>query len=542
MDEIERTALQGSAPGTAWWQRGVIYQIYPRSFQDTDGDGVGDLPGITRRLEYLRWLGVDAAWISPIYPSPMADFGYDVSEHCDIHPMFGTLDDFDRLQAEARRLRLRLILDYIPNHTSDLHPWFLESQASPENRYRDWYIWKDPAPGGGPPNNWLSVFGGPAWEFDPPSGQFYLHTYLKEQPDLNWRNPAVREAMFDVMRFWLERGVDGFRIDALAHCFKDAEFRDDPPNPEYHPGRAPYYQLRHVHSSDQPELLELIADMRRLADRYGDRVLIGESYRPMELLRRHYGEDGGGLSFPFNFQLIRAPWDAQAIRALVDAYEAQLTPRMWPNWVLGNHDRSRVATRIGPAAARVAAMLLLTLRGTPTLYYGDEIGMLDVPVPPDRVQDPYEKNVPGLGCGRDPERTPMQWTPMPGAGFTTGTPWLPLSDDFRQVNATVQRADSQSMLAFYRRLLELRAAHPALSIGGYRAVDNDQRGVLSYLRAQDERFLAVLNFLPQPCQATLAENFAGRIVLSTHCDRDQEPIGRRIALREHEAVLVRLDA
>ncbi len=377
------TEAQGVSDQSAWWKKATIYQIYPRSFQDSNGDGVGDLPGIARRLEHCRWLGCDAVWISPFYPSPMADFGYDVSDYAAVDPVFGTMADFDALMAQARRLGLRVILDLIPNHTSDRHPWFAASRSSRDDPYRDWYVWRDPGPDGGPPNNWLSHFGGGAWEFDAATGQFYLHTYLKEQPDLNWWNPAVRRAIYDAMRFWLDRGVDGFRVDAVAHVVKDPQLRDEPPNPDYQPHQPPYYRQLHVYSMDQPELLEVIAEMRQVIDAYGDRVLIGESYLPTERLRMYYGE-GGGLSFPFNFQLIKTPWEARRVRAMVESYEAQLPAGMWPNWVLGNHDRSRVASRLGRAAARAAAVLLLTLRGTPTLYYGDEIGMVDVPIPPEK--------------------------------------------------------------------------------------------------------------------------------------------------------------
>jgi alpha-glucosidase len=396
-----------------WWQRGIVYQVYPRSFQDTNGDGVGDLPGITRRLEYLRDLGVDAVWISPIFPSPMADFGYDVSDYCAIDPLFGTLADFDALVAAAHRRNIKIILDYVPNHTSDQHPWFVDARSGKSSSHRDWYIWSDPKPDGSPPNNWLSVFGGSAWQLDRASGQYYYHAYLKEQPDLNWRNPAVQSAMLEVLRFWFERGVDGMRIDALRQIVKSARFEDNPPNPDWLPGRDPYTSLLPSFTTDQPEGMEIVARFRGHADAFPDRVLIGELWLPIERLVAYYGKDGSGLHLPFNFHLILTAWHARAIATLVERYEAALPPGAWPNWVLGNHDRSRIASRVGPAQARVAAMLLLTLRGTPTLYQGDEIGMVDVAIPPDAVQDPAERNVPGLGLGRDPERTPMHWDDSP---------------------------------------------------------------------------------------------------------------------------------
>jgi alpha-glucosidase len=376
-----------------WWQRGIIYQIYPRSFMDGNGDGTGDLPGIIGRLDYLEWLGVDAIWISPIFPSPMADFGYDISDYTSVDPLFGTLHDFDRLLAEAHRRGLRVLLDYVPNHTSDRHPWFLESRSSRDNPRRDWYIWRDPSPGGGVPNNWLSAFGGSAWEWDARTGQYYLHTYVKEQPDLNWAHPEVEAGMLDVLRFWFDREVDGFRIDALRQVAKDPAFRDNPPNPDWTPDQRPYNSLLPVYSADRPENLEVVRRFREVTDSYPDRVLIGELWVPIERLMVCYGVRG--LHLPFNFHLITTPWKARSVSALIDQYEAALPSGAWPNWVLGNHDRSRVGSRVGPAQARVAAMLLLTLRGTPTLYNGDEIGLQDVSIPPDAVRDPFERNVPG---------------------------------------------------------------------------------------------------------------------------------------------------
>ncbi len=382
-----------------WWQRGVIYQIYPRSFQDSDGDGIGDLGGILSRLEYLQWLGVDAIWLSPIYPSPMADFGYDISNYTDIEPLFGTLGDFDRLVAEAHHRGMKVVLDFVPNHTSSEHAWFRESRSSRTNPKRNWYIWRDPAPGGGPPNNWLSNFGGPAWEFDERTGQYYYHAFLRQQPDLNWRNPEVQEAMLGVLRFWLDRGVDGFRVDVIWHIVKDDQFRNNLPDPDFKPHHAPHRQLLATYNTDRPEVHDIIARMRGVLDEYEERMMVGEIYLPLERLVTYYGAQGTGVHLPFNFQLIELAWHARALADAIDRYEAILPSYGWPNWVLGNHDNSRIASRIGSAQARVAAMLLLTLRGTPTLYYGDEIAMHNVPIPPDRVQDPFEKNVPGLGIG-----------------------------------------------------------------------------------------------------------------------------------------------
>jgi alpha-glucosidase len=526
-----------------WWQRGTIYQVYPRSFMDSDGDGVGDLRGIISRLDYLRWLGLDAVWISPIFPSPMKDFGYDVSDYTGVHPLFGSLGDFDELLQAAHARHLKVILDFVPNHSSDQHAWFRESRSSRDNPKRDWYIWRDPAPGGGPPNNWLSCFGGSAWQYDEPTGQYYYHAFLPEQPDLNWRNPRVADAMLNVLRFWLDRGVDGFRVDVLWHLVKDAQFRDNPPNPNWREGMDPFQALIPLHTTDQPEVHGIIHRMRNLFDEYAERVLIGEIYLPVERLVQYYGADLRGAHLPFNFQLINAKWDARHIAKLISEYEAALPAGGWPNWVLGNHDQHRIATRVGAAQARVAAMLLLTLRGTPTLYYGDEIGMHDVSIPPEKVQDPFEKNIPGKGLGRDPERTPMQWSAAEHAGFTTGEPWLPIAEDYSRVNMEAQRDDPRSSLALYIRLVALRRGESALEVGRLEPVEADG-DVLAYIRRArkgESDFLIALN-LGHEAQLLRRPGHRpeGTIALSTHLDRAGERIAGDLALRPDEGVVVRL--
>jgi alpha-glucosidase len=535
--------MADASDGRLWWQRGVVYQIYPRSFMDASGDGVGDLRGITSRLDHLEWLGVDAVWISPFYPSPMADFGYDITDHTDVHPMFGTLSDFDALVAESHRRNIKVILDYVPNHTSEAHPWFVESRSSRDNPKRDWYIWRDPSPDGGPPNNWVAAFGGGAWTWDEGRGQYYYHAHLAEQPDLNWRNPEVREAMLDVLRFWLERGVDGFRVDALRHVIKDNAFRDNPPNPDHRPGDRPFDALLPVYNTDRPEVHDAIAAMRRVLDEYGETAMIGELYLPIERLVAYYGADNSGIHLPANLHLISTPWNAREIAAFIDAYEAALPPDAWPNWVLGNHDRSRIASRVGPAQTRVAAMLLLTLRGTPTVYYGDEIGMHDVEIPPERVQDPFEKNVSGRGLGRDPARTPMRWDASPNAGFCPPDvePWLPVADDYRTYNVAVEREDATSMLTLHRRLLALRRAEPALAAGSYEPVEA-AGDLLTYVREKDDRrFLIVLNLGHRP-QDFFPDGpeLRGRVALSTRLDRDDERLDGALALRGDEGVVVEL--
>jgi len=525
-------AMRGS-----WWQQGVIYQVYPRSFQDSNGDGIGDLNGITARLDHLVGLGIDAIWISPIFVSPMADFGYDVADHCAIDPIFGTLADFDRLVAAAHDCGVRVLLDFVPNHTSDRHPWFQESRSSRRNPKRDWYVWRPPVGDGGPPSNWLSEFGGSAWTFDAASGAFYYHAYLKEQPDLNWRNPAVRAAMLDVLRFWFQHGVDGFRVDAIHHLIEDDRLRDNPPDPNWRAGMSPARRLIRRYTMDQPEVHEAIAAMRQVADAFGDRVMIGEAYLPIDRMMAYYGVDLTGFHLPFNFHLISTPWTPTAVAALIEAYERALPPGGWPNWVLGNHDRPRVASRLGPEQARVAAMLLLTLRGTPTIYQGEEIGMCDVAIPRDRIADPWEKNVPGLGLGRDPARTPLPWDAGRNGGFTSDEPWLPLGPDHRSVNVAVQARDPHSMLSLYRSLLALRRAEEALTSGAWRPMEAGSQ-VLAYERCSGGRTLAIaLNFSDAPSAIAIAGR--GKVLLSTHGDRaGSDGSGDTLRLRPNEGCVI----
>ena len=519
-----------------WWKHGVIYQIYPRSFLDSKGDGVGDVRGIIGRLDYLAWLGVDAIWISPIYPSPMADFGYDIMDYCGVDPIFGTLDDVDCLLREAHGRGIRIILDLVPNHTSNQHPWFLESRSSRSNRKRDWYIWQDGKPDSGGPNNWTSNFGGSAWAWEEATQQYYYHAFLKEQPDLNWRNPEVRAALYGVMRFWLDRGVDGFRIDVLWHLIKDATFRDNPINHAYRAEQPEINRLLQTYSADQPEIAQAVAELRQVVDGYSDRVLIGEIYLPIERLVAYYGENLTGVHLPFNFQLLFSAWKASSVGALIDEYERALPAGAWPNWVLGNHDQRRIATRVGANQARVAAMLLLTLRGTPTLYYGDEIGMHDVPIAPEVAQDPWEKREPGLGVGRDPQRTPMQWDGSRFAGFSAVKPWLPVASDYPQVNVALQRKDPTSCLWLYRQLIALRRANPALSHGVYRALSVAQN-VLCYERAAEaQRVLVALNFGDRPVEVSLSASSGKHVLLST--DRQRVGCHAPRVLQPNEGVIV----
>lgn len=534
-----------------WWQRSVVYQIYPRSFKDSNNDGIGDLPGIIQKLDYLNdgtksSLGIEAIWLSPFQRSPMADFGYDVSDYCDVDPIFGTLDDFDRLVEEAHRRGIKIIIDFVPNHTSDQHSWFIESRSSHDNPKRNWYIWRDPKPDGSPPNNWGSFFGGPAWTLDEPTGQYYMHQFVKEQPELNWRNPEVRQAMLDVLRFWLEHGVDGFRIDVIHLMIKDADLRDNPPNPDAHADLSSndlHGRLLSLYSEDQDEVHDIIREFRQLLDSYPERCMIGEVWGSMPRWIRYYGEDGAGVHLPFNFRLMYQPWSSTAMRASVEEMEASLPDFAWPNYVLGNHDQHRLATRFGGLGqARLAGMMLLTLRGTPTVYYGDELGIENVPIPPEKVQDPQGINL-GIERTRDVARTPMQWSAEPYAGFSTAEPWLPVSSDYKTRNVLVQKQQPDSMLNFYRRLFWLRRSSPALHCGSYQSlaagIIEGEANCFTYLRelGADHKLIA-LNFSSQPSTIPTGLDGKGQLVLSTHLDRSGEVSLNYLELRPYEGVII----
>ena len=541
-----------------WWQRGIIYQIYPRSFQDGNADGIGDLAGVIGRLDYLaETLEIDAIWLSPIYPSPMADFGYDVSNYCDIDPIFGDLATFEELVKQTHRRDLRIIVDFVPNHTSDQHPWFLESRSSRHNPKRDWYVWADAKPDGDSegvlPNNWLSMFGGPAWEWDQRTGQYYLHSFLKEQPDLNWRNPAVKEAMLDVLRFWLDRGVDGFRIDVAHLIMKDPELRDNPPNPHVPPDRSvrEYDKWLHQYDKAHADIHATFREIRSVLDAYNaerPRMAVGEIHEfDWPIWAGYYGESLDELHMPFNFALIFSPWTATAVRQIVESVEAAVPAGAWPNYVLGNHDVHRIATRVGAEQARVAMMLLLTLRGTPTIYYGDEIGMHDVEIPPERIQDPFEKNVPGVGVGRDPERTPMQWDAGPNAGFCPAgvEPWLPVADDYQQVNVASELRDPRSLLSLTRTLIRVRRSNPALIHGDYHSTNDRSPHCFVYLRQLDRnesghRCLVALNFTDTEQTVAVGNLDIGSVALSTHLDRDGPVDLTALRLRPNEGCIVDL--
>lgn len=545
--------VPGAVPDSSselWWKRGPIYEIYLRSFADANGDGVGDLAGITSRLDYLNdgtpnSLGVDAIWITPFYPSPMFDFGYDVSDYCGVDPLFGSMSDFDLLLAEAHKRGIRVIIDMVFNHTSHRHPWFIESRSSRDNPRSDWYIWRDKSALGRRPNNWKSVFGGPAWAWEEARQQYYLHLFLKEQPDLNWRNPEVRRAIHNVVRFWLDRGVDGLRLDVINLIFKHAELRDNPRRF----GRRPYEMLRHIYDQDQPETHEALRELRSLIDGYGERMMVGEiSLDPPQDARvaaSYYGCNDE-LNLAFNFSFSSCPWNARAFRSEIDKWERALPPNAWPNYVLSNHDLPRHIQRFGRGElardrARVAAMMLLTLRGTPFLYYGEEIGMSNGSVPRWRMQDPVGKRYWPLHPGRDEERTPMQWDASPGAGFTTGPHlWLPLAGDFRAVNVQNQLHDPGSLLSLYRRLIWLRKSTPALISGSYRPEDGVPDDCLVYRReTETQRLLIALNFANLSRMLPVPPEFASaKMLISTDAKRGAGVVDGLLKLRPNEGCIV----
>jgi alpha-glucosidase len=531
-----------SAP-QEWWQREIVYQVYPRSFQDSDGDGIGDLRGIMSRLDYVHSLGIRAIWISPIYPSPMADFGYDISNYTGIHPLFGNMNDFDDLISEVHAKGMKLILDLVPNHSSDRHPWFEESRSSRNNPKRDWYIWKDPLQDNTPPNNWLAVFGGSAWEWDEKTGQYYYHAFLKEQPDLNWRNPEVQKAMLDVMRFWLDKGVDGFRVDVMWHMIKDELLRNNPPNPAYRENMSTFERLIPSYSTDQPEVHEVVRAMRKLVDEYDSRVLIGEIYLDVHRLVKYYGEKNDEAHMPFNFLLMNQPWDPATIAAIVDEYEGAVPEGAWPNWVLGNHDNTRIATRIGKEQARVAGMLLLTLRGTPTIYYGDEIGMTNVRIPVKEQVDPQGLNMPDKNLSRDPERTPMQWDDTLHAGFSQIKPWLRVAEDYREVNVQEQLREQDSTLNFFKRMIAYRQQEPAILAGDYLPVYTD-KSILAYMRqTHNKKILVVLNLSGEGKGFTMPhEDVSGTVLVSTIKSRENSTFSNSIELQPNEGIVIELEA
>jgi alpha-glucosidase len=537
-----------------WWKHAVFYEIYPRSFKDSDGDGIGDLKGITSKLDYLRDLGVDAIWITPFYPSPQVDFGYDVSDYENIDPQFGTLADFDRLVREAHQRRIKVIIDYVLNHTSDQHPFFKAARSSRNSPYRDWYVWRDPKPGGGLPNNWSSSFGPVAWTLDEKTGQYYYHRFYPEQPELNWRNPAVEKRMFETVRFWLKRGADGFRLDAVNFLFEDPQFRDNPVLPELRPGSTTEHLQELKYNRDLPEIQDVMVRLRAFADAVNpESVLIGEAYvNKWEEMIRYYGPANNGLQLPFNFFLVmenvRTKFDAATFRNIINDSERALQGR-WTTYVLSNHDIPRAYDRYGDGQhndeiAKLLATMLLTLRGSPFLYYGEEIGMVTTePKTVEEVRDPVGKRYWPVRKGRDGERTPMQWDSSLQAGFTTGQPWLKVPQSARERNVALQATDADSILNFYRRLIRLRRGSPALLDGDYMSVGTDPHVFAYRRRASNQVMLVALNMSGEGRELQLDKSIPGgakslRVVLSNKAASERQPIRDTIRLAPFEAVIL----
>jgi alpha-glucosidase len=505
-----------------WWRDGIIYQIYPRSFADSNGDGVGDLAGIASRIDYLARLGVDAIWLSPVYLSPDVDFGYDVSDYLDIDPRYGTLADFDNLVQAAHARGIHIILDLVLNHTSDQHPWFVEARKSRQNPCRDYYLWRDPKPGGTPPNNWLSAFGGPGWELDSASGQMYFHMFDCRQPDVNWRSPQVRQAMLDVFRFWAERGVDGFRLDVFNAYFKHPQLAD---NPVGRPGLRPFDWMEHINDIDQPDLVPFLRELRSVLDQYPERYAVGETFLDTPGKAARYTRPDL-LHAAFDFRLAKSRWRASSFIRAIQDWQHDLGSETWPTWVLNNHDTPRSASRYSfsedDRKQKVAAAMLLTLRGTPFLYYGEEIGMRDISLARSQILDPVGKRYWPFYKGRDGCRAPMQWSSAPNAGFSPAQarPWLPLHPDFRQRNVEAMEANPNSLFHFYRRLIALRKSSPALQRGMFTLLTFGTRFLLAYLRqTAEETVLVGLNFTGRRQRLVLGGELARtdwELLLSSH--------------------------
>ncbi len=478
-----------------WWRDGIIYQIYPRSFADSNGDGIGDLQGIIGKLDYLEGLGIDAIWLSPIYPSPDIDFGYDVADYTAIDPKFGSMSDFEFLVKEAKKRKIHMVLDLVLNHTSDQHPWFIESTKSTTNPYHDWYLWMDPSPGGKPPNNWQAIFGGSAWTYDPELDQYYYHMFYEEQPDVNWRNPDVRKAMLDVFRFWLKKGVDGFRLDVFNMYFKHPDFPDNPRKI----GIRPFDQQKHIYDCSQPEMIPLLADIRGILDKHKESYAVGETFLADPQQTAGYcGKDK--LHAAFNFDFANNRWHPKRFLQSALSWYSALADDAWPNNFLSNHDMKRTATRYcfgeDDRRAKVALAMLLTLKGTPFIYYGEEIGMRDIPIrKKSDVKDRIGKIFWPLHKGRDGCRAPMQWSHDIHAGFSQADPWLPVHKNYTERNVTQQSTDPGSMLNFFKAVVSIRKAHPALQKGDFVPLDHQSPHILSFLREYgDDVILVVLNF------------------------------------------------
>jgi alpha-glucosidase len=524
-----------------WWRDGIIYQIYPRSFADSNGDGIGDLNGITSQLDYLADLGVDALWLSPIYPSPDVDFGYDVSDYTAVDPKFGTMEDFDQLVQQAKARKIHIVMDLVMNHTSDQHPWFQQSRQGRDNPYRDYYLWCPPAPGGGAPNNWQSIFGGSGWEYEPQSGEYFFHMFCKQQPDVNWRNPKVRQEMLKVFRFWLEHGVDGFRLDVFNAYFKDETLRNNPRKW----GIRPFDWQRHIRDIDQPEMLPLLGEIRQLLDEHPGGYAVGETF--LGGAERAAGYVGPGLlQAAFDLTFMNCPWQPERFLNAIQRWENLLPEGAWPNYVLNNHDQPRSATRYGQGEEdgrlKVAAAMLLTLRGTPFLYYGEEIGMRNIPLARSDIRDPVGIRYWPLHNGRDGCRAPMQWGDGECGGFNTGKSWMKMHPDAVERNVVRQRENPASLLNFYRQLIAIRRATPALQQGMFMPLSFSPRRVLAYLRQTEEQtVLVALNFSRRRTRLVLGRTLKGgswKLLLSSRRTEMPEMQDGLLPLLPNEALIL----
>ena len=517
-----------------WSRNAICYQIYPASFKDSDGDGTGDLAGILQNIDYLNGgtnsLGVNAVWLCPFYPSPMHDFGYDVEDFTGVNSLFGSMEIFEKLVKELHARGIKVIIDFVGNHTSDKHPWFVEARSSRESAKRDWYIWRDADPAIGLPNNWLSVFGGSAWELDQNSDQYYFHSFLKQQPDLNWRNTEVQDAMSSVVDFWVNKGVDGFRIDAFMHFVEDKLFRDDPVNPLYRAdaGKDPFESLIHIHSLGEMDRANIIGQFfTKIMARHPDILIVNEAYVGPTDLRRIHDICPNERFTVFNFNFISKPWDALEYKKAIDEYLVGTQAHFLPNFVNGNHDVSRIVSRIGEAQARLSAFLQFTLPGMPFVYYGEELGMTDATIPPHAIRDTIAKLFGGTHKGRDPERTPMQWNDSPHAGFMNtdtdadngfrGKPWLPVNDNYKTINIAHELTDPQSMLSLYRNLINFRGRTETIRFGRYVPVDSHSSDVLSFeIRNGTERLLVALNFSSNVARELIPQDISSNTTTDTN--------------------------
>ncbi|MFC2064402.1 alpha-glucosidase [Chloroflexota bacterium] len=520
-----------------WWKQGVIYQIYPRSFSDSSGDGIGDLQGIISRLDHLVDLGIDAIWISPFYPTPDADFGYDISDHTDVDPRFGSLEIFDALVHQAHDRDIKIILDLVLNHTSDQHPWFKESRSDRSNPKRDWYIWRKKK------NNWLAVFGGSGWRFDAQTGEYYYHMFLKEQPDINWHNPEVRKAQLDVVRFWLERGVDGFRLDVFNVYFKDKSFNDNPRKI----GLRGFDRQKHIFDTDQPEMLPFLKELRELIDTYKDRYTVGETFiASADLAASYVGENAlhAAFSFDFNSSELFFPWKPAWLLKKVAIREKIFRGDRWPTNVMSNHDTPRAASRYGGAEddanARLAMTLLLTLRGTPFMYYGEEIGMRDLSLKHSEILDPPGKIYWPLYKGRDGCRGPMQWDGSDYSGFSSSQPWLPVHPDFPFRNVEMQKNDPNSLLNFTRRLIQIRKENSALHSGSYSQLEPGSKKVMAFIReSSDQTILIALNFSSKKVSMQIGQDLVNHQWVPLYpSDHPATFDGGNMDLSPHEIVIL----